>query len=531
MDTLFASLRRQAYSADPDDALLARFLTAGDEGAFAEVVSRHGPLVYSAARRRLPDPADAADVFQATFLLLVRKAGRLSGRPTLGPWLYRVAALTARNLRRANARRPGRLGVWADPLGETDPTLRWDLDDALLALPERDRAAVVLCHLLGHSRREAADRLGLPEGTLSTVLHRALRKLRVRLDRDPRPVLAAGGVAVPVGLASAAGRAATAGWAAGRSLAGPGVTAVAGGTFQSLAWKSALVGGLVAVGLGTGLRLQPAADGPAVVAGRAAPAAEPRVGIRLTDRPQTGGIIWTESAVGRRPGLQLPVRTPDDLRPLLDRLRREHDLPPRLDLAADPGTPSETLLAVARVCVAAGFPAVHYTGPTPGFSVSFGTETHDWGRGSVVAEPTAVDLPTTFGLHVSADTAETRVLALVGRLKGTATRDDTLPGRPVVGVSLAFPLTDAQVEALAALPTLARLDLRGTGLTDAGLRGLAPLAGLTALDLTDTGVTDAALPTLARLPRLAVLDLTRTGVTDAGVDLFRRAVPGCQVRR
>jgi RNA polymerase sigma factor (sigma-70 family) len=486
MDTLFAGLRRRAFAADPDDALLARFTTTGDEAAFAELVRRHGPTVYAAARRRLPDPADAADVFQATFLLLVRKARRLAGRPTLGPWLYRTAALTARNLRRKNARRPGRL---PDPVAPAlDPTLGWDLDDALLALPERDRAAVVLCHLLGHSRQEAAERLGLPEGTLSAVLHRALRRLRVRLDRDPRPLLAVAGVTLPAGLASAAGRTATAVWAAGLSAASPGVATLAGG--WSL--KPLAVGGLLAVaGLGVGFALRPA---PTPVA---ATPAEPRAGIRLT----AAGITWVEAR------LQVPVRTADDLRPLLDRFRRDAGPARRLDLTADPDVPTDTLLAVARVCVAAGFPGVQYAGPTPGFSASLGTETHDWGRGQLLAEPTPVDLPTAFGLHLRADTPEARAVAFVVRRQGVVTRDDTRPGRPVVAVALTGPLTDSE------------------------LQELLPLAELATLRLDGTGVTDAGLPTLARFPQLTSLDLSGTAVTPAGVELLRRALPGCIVQR
>ncbi|MBN9524018.1 sigma-70 family RNA polymerase sigma factor, partial [bacterium] len=108
MTPLAALFRRIDPDPRRDGELLAAFLAEHDEPAFAELVRRHGPLVWGACRRVLPDEADAEDAFQATFLVLVRRAGRLTAATTIGPWLLTVAALTARNVRRKNARRLAR---------------------------------------------------------------------------------------------------------------------------------------------------------------------------------------------------------------------------------------------------------------------------------------------------------------------------------------------------------------------------------------------------------------------------------------
>ncbi|MDY3562981.1 sigma-70 family RNA polymerase sigma factor [Gemmata sp. JC673] len=195
----------------PDRNLIDRFLRERDEAAFTELVRRYGPVVWGACRRTLANTQDAEDAFQATFLVLLRRAAKLDRDTPLGPWLYRVAALTARNVVRANRRRAAVNGPMEhEPLAPADPNAeRLDLDAALLALSERERAAVVLCHLQGFTRREAAERLGCPEGTLSARLNRALTRLRARLGTGAPAALAAGGAALPAGLARATTRSAS----------------------------------------------------------------------------------------------------------------------------------------------------------------------------------------------------------------------------------------------------------------------------------------------------------------------------------
>jgi RNA polymerase sigma factor (sigma-70 family) len=202
MDPLLTWIRRTAPDQRSDADLLAAFLADHDERAFAEVVRRHGPVVWGVCRRMLPDPADADDAFQATFLVLVRRGYRPAA--PLAPWLHRVAHLTARGVRRRNARRLARtVPLSTDVPARADPP-PVELDRSLLRLPEKYRAAVVLCCLHGLTEREAAEQIGCPVGTLSARVSRGLAKLRRYVGVEPRAVLAA--ATVPAATAVAAVR-------------------------------------------------------------------------------------------------------------------------------------------------------------------------------------------------------------------------------------------------------------------------------------------------------------------------------------
>ncbi|HSQ58348.1 MAG TPA: sigma-70 family RNA polymerase sigma factor [Gemmata sp.] len=197
----------QTRETESDRHLLDRFITARDDAAFAELVRRHGRLVWGVCRRQLAKHHDAEDAFQTTFLVLIRRAARLRRDVPLGPWLHRVAVMTSRNLQRGNRRRAA-VTVRMDhdvpaelACGIAD---RLDIDAALLALPEKYRVPVVLCHLQGLSRKAAASLLGCPEGTLSSLLNRALVRLRTRLGTAVAGLLAVAGTAgVPSGLYAA----------------------------------------------------------------------------------------------------------------------------------------------------------------------------------------------------------------------------------------------------------------------------------------------------------------------------------------
>jgi hypothetical protein len=131
------------------------------------------------------------------------------------------------------------------------PTEWLDLDAALLALPERYRVPVVLCHLQGLTRREAAERLGCAEGTLSARLHRALTRLRARLgSRDMAALAVAGAAATPSGLAAATARSATIYTTSTLAAAGvsPTVAGLTDGVLRMF-WMKKMAAGLVLVGL------------------------------------------------------------------------------------------------------------------------------------------------------------------------------------------------------------------------------------------------------------------------------------------
>ncbi len=163
---------------DADGDLLAR----RDDAAFAELVRRHADMVFGTCRRVLGSAADADDAFQATFLVLLRKADALADRRCVGDWLYGVAFHTALKARAMAAKRrtkESHARLTAPP--ERDGELLAALDAELAELPEKYRAAVVLCELEGVRRKDAAARLGVAEGTVSSRLATAHRLLEKRL--------------------------------------------------------------------------------------------------------------------------------------------------------------------------------------------------------------------------------------------------------------------------------------------------------------------------------------------------------------
>jgi RNA polymerase sigma factor (sigma-70 family) len=252
-----------------DEQLLDRFVAHRDETAeeaFAELVQRHGPMVLGVCRRILTDAHEAEDAFQAAFLVLARKATSVVRREKVANWLYGVAVRTAREARGRAARRRRREERVSTPLHVEPPDeglraeLRAILDDELARLPARYRGPVVLCELEGLSRPEAARRLDIPEGTLSSRLARAKAQLRDRLTRRgvtvPAVVLStalfreAQAVSLPISLIEATVEAAT------HVAAGTSATAALSASVASLAegvLKAMLFAKLKGITLGIGV--------------------------------------------------------------------------------------------------------------------------------------------------------------------------------------------------------------------------------------------------------------------------------------
>ena len=275
-----------------DGQLLERFATGppdAAEAAFAALVQRHGPMVLRVCRGVLSDPHDAEDAFQATFLILVRKARGLWVRDSLGPWLHRVASRAAgyarsdvarrrrherRAAERATAGYDREHPVLADEWGQT-------LHEEIARLPGRYRRAVVLCDLEGCPQELAAQALGCPVGTLKSRLARGRTRLRERLIR--RGLAPSAGVtalifsedaaraAVPAELAASTIRAATRGAAGTTIAAGVASASVAGltrGVLHAMALTklklaavALLTGGLIATGMGVWGQQAPAGPG------------------------------------------------------------------------------------------------------------------------------------------------------------------------------------------------------------------------------------------------------------------------------
>jgi RNA polymerase sigma factor (sigma-70 family) len=289
-----------AASGPGDGPLLEQFVARRDEAAFAALLRRHGPMVLGVCRRLLAHEQDAEDAFQATFLVLARRAAAVLPAAMVGNWLYGVAYQTALKARATRARRHAReRQVTAMPEPEAPGPGPWRelrplLDRELSRLPDNYRAVLVLCDLEGKTRKEAARLLGWPEGSVCGRLARARQLLAGRLARLgvtlPAAALAAlltenaAPAAVPAALADETVRAAVP-FAAGTAASGvvsPPVAALTEGVLQTM-WttklKALTVSAVLAAALfaGAGVPALPAlsaraADGKADQAAPAKPA-------------------------------------------------------------------------------------------------------------------------------------------------------------------------------------------------------------------------------------------------------------------
>jgi RNA polymerase sigma factor (sigma-70 family) len=288
--------------AERSDAwLLQQFVARRDEDAFAAILERHGPLVWAVCRRVLPQTADAEDAFQATFLVLARKAGSVRRLEALAAWLHRVALNIARTARTAHVRRQAherQAAVMSEATPVDEALLRdWQplLHEEVDRLPQKYRAPVILCYFQGMTHDAAARQLRWPIGTVKGRLARARDLLRTRLARRGLTLTSAGLAAALATEASAAVPPALLGltlhatvvFMAGGAVSAGALTLAKGALQTMTATKLMLVllvlstvgllgGGLFA--LGGSARKDPGGDdsGPRVV-GLVAPVAPPKV--------------------------------------------------------------------------------------------------------------------------------------------------------------------------------------------------------------------------------------------------------------
>jgi RNA polymerase sigma factor (sigma-70 family) len=367
-----------------DSDLLRRYTDHHDEAAFAGLVQRHGPTVLGVGRSVLGQTADAEDVFQATFLLLARKAAAIRRQESVAGWLYKVAYRLALRCKASAAHR--RRHEALAPAQATTPSpdeLTWrELQDVLYEeldrLPEKYRGPLVLHYLQGRTQEEAARQLGWAKGTLKGRLERARDLLRTRLARRglaPGAALLAAAlspkvsVALPASLVHAVVQAARPSAAGAGSVPGPVARLIEGGlpmlTGTRLKTVTALLltGGLIATaaGLWAGPRPDPGQE-PRTIAKADAPAK----GATKPDKPAgprdqggrkvtvTGRVLGADGKPVARAQVALVVRpkrpTLNDQDNVLGRAGADADGEFRLEvpLAADADFWEVTLLAGAK---------------------------------------------------------------------------------------------------------------------------------------------------------------------------------------
>jgi RNA polymerase sigma factor (sigma-70 family) len=169
--------------------LLSRFIADGEETAFTTLVERHEAMVLRVCRCVLRQRQDAEDACQATFVVLLRKAGLIRDKHKLGNWLYGVAYRVALRVRKKKRRENHEcVCVEITQITQIDNEVEFreeytTFNEAVQRLPEKYRTPYVLCQLAGKSKAEAAEELDWPEGTVSCRLARARKLLRKRLAR------------------------------------------------------------------------------------------------------------------------------------------------------------------------------------------------------------------------------------------------------------------------------------------------------------------------------------------------------------
>jgi internalin A len=568
-----------AVAAPSDRDLLDAFRQRNDEAAFEALVQRHGPLVMGVCRRSLGNDHDAADAFQAVFLVLTRKAAGIR-TDVLGAWLHSVAvrtSLKARAVREKRLVREQQVIAMPEPVLEladrSDEALAV-LDEEVRALPEKYRLPVILCELQGRSRKDAAETLKLPEGTLSSRLATARTKLAERL-RGRGVALSATALAtllaqsaaqasVPAALVTGtvktavlvnAGQAATA-------VASAEVAGLTQGVITSM-WVAKIkvvcamliASCLLSVGLVATTGFFP---GDGVPDEKTALAALQKLGAKLTwaVRPVGGEVGGPAVMV---PPVQAPLAPPLEKEPKITVVPTAPKAAPKAAPASGgvggPGSGIPPGLAPAPL-PAPGFggPAPAAGGPPPqgGAAVPpppvvvFPVED---GKGEIAITPIAPQPvprgtkarpgPTMAVPPAAPQPAPAEGVRLVpggGVGPGQAAPSFVIDGakegdqairlapapmayaKILIGIDLdSKNVTDEDLKYLAPFKQLQTLVLKRTKVTDAGMKKVGAIRSLQSLDLGFNGLTDDGMKDLAGLAQLRNLRLDKAPITDAGL--------------
>jgi RNA polymerase sigma factor (sigma-70 family) len=241
-----------------DHLLLRQYAEERSEAAFAELVKRHLDHTYSAALREANDTDLAADLTQAAFILLARKAAKLKASPSVAGWLFQTVRYAARNARRAAWRREHyerEAAAMIPTSPEPEADFLWEqlaplLNDALASLSASDRDVVTLRFFEKQSHEEIGTRLGVPEAAARKRLSRAVERLRLFFARRGVSVavtsmmVVLGTHSVSAAPAGLAGVVTASGVAKGATLSSS-VLALVQGASHVVAWTKAKVAAAV----------------------------------------------------------------------------------------------------------------------------------------------------------------------------------------------------------------------------------------------------------------------------------------------
>lgn len=341
MDALNRVVRHLREGAGPcqaesltDGELLQSYCARRDEAAFAALLRRHGPMVLGLCRRILRNEADAEDAFQATFLVLVRKAGAIRRPGMVSNWLYGVAHHTALKAKAMQGKRRAKeMAAGANAAGANAKASAAEevwrqaqtlVDDALSRLADKYRVPIVLCDLEGKTIKEAARHLGWPQGTVATRLTRGRAELARRLARNGlklstgalTALMSQGAMAasVPAALLAATIKAAAlfvAGNVTAAGVASATVLALTRGVLNAMLFtkiKLTCCGLMLAAVLGFGLRAGLGAGPKALDTVETAPAAS------LPADPLRDAAVADEAVSAQDPDDNVAQQDPDDRR-------------------------------------------------------------------------------------------------------------------------------------------------------------------------------------------------------------------------